>query len=70
MHNEVGMGNVAGHKDQIERGACNVGGAVKGVDQSKATPVNKLRYEWEDNAVTRARTTKTKVGPPDIGITT
>ena len=57
MHNEVGMGNVAGHKDQIERGACNVGGAVKGVDQSKATPVNKLRYEWKDNAVTRASTT-------------
>ena len=70
MHNEVGMGNVAGHKDQIERGACNVGGAVKRVDQGKATTVNKLRCEWEDNAVTRASTTKTRVGPPDIGITT
>ena len=70
MHNEVAMGNVAGHKDQIERGAGNVGGAVKGVHQGKATPVNKLRYETEDDAVTRASTTKTKVGPPDIGITT
>ena len=64
------MGNVAGHEDQIEGGACNVGGAVKGVDQSKATPVNKLRSEWEDNAVTRASTTKSKVGRPDFGITT
>ena len=38
VHNEVGMGNVAGHKDQIEGGACNVGGAVKGLTKARPHP--------------------------------
>ena len=51
-------------------GGCDSTECCSAATNCSATPINKLRYKWVDDAVTRVSTTKTKVGSLDIGITT